>query len=339
MRATPRESSLWGPSRTSTNSSGSSFLMVLLALMSNSLVIAISFTQRKYRSTMAKKLLRVMPSTPHFSKSICFCSWLRLRPFMPSSFLAKAASAILSLPLARSSKSASLVRLFPCMKPLSAIETWPAFASVNLSHVDFTCSVRALPFFSKTSRRCFCFAISCLASNHGPLAAFATRPSLDLRQALASETAAETPSAASVACLRMVSGEVRVSRSDSAASAKGEVACSSFCRAFWAASTRSVTEPSTSEAALRSFFSSCFLRSYSSLLECSCFPSSTFFWSCSSLERSVLTLGRILASSALASARGPCSQSLSSVLLDAMKVLVLFKVACVLPRVRSSRLM
>mmetsp|Transcript_108654 Transcript_108654/g.339852 ORF Transcript_108654/g.339852 Transcript_108654/m.339852 type:complete len:466 (-) Transcript_108654:417-1814(-) len=337
---TPRESSLWGPSKTSTNSSGSTFLSVLLALMSNSLVHAISLTQRKYRSSMEKKLLRVIPSGPLFWKRSCFCSGVMMRPARPSRWRLKVFSGMRSPPLpASSANSASAETERAWIAFRRATETWPPFASVSWSQAAFTLSKTALAFFSIASTRCLCLANSCLASAHGPLAAFPTRPSLDLRQARASATAAETPSAAAVASLRTVSGLATESSSDSPTEVKGVAACSSFCSAAWVLSSCSVTAARTSEAALRSFFSSCFLLSISSLLECSRLPSSTFFWSCSSLERRRLTLGRSFDSSALASARGPCWHSRSSVLLEVMKEDVLDRVACVLAIVLSSLLM
>mmetsp|Transcript_19550 Transcript_19550/g.45844 ORF Transcript_19550/g.45844 Transcript_19550/m.45844 type:complete len:327 (+) Transcript_19550:1436-2416(+) len=221
----------------------------------------------------------------------------------------------------------------------SAADTCPIFCSVTLSHEVRTVSRRALPLLSAASTCFLNFAISILASFQGPLVAFAALPSCALRQPFASAIASVTASAASVVALRTVMGFETVARSDSLTEVKGAAACSRLCSTAWILVTFSAMVLSTRETALRSFFSSCFLLSNSSLFVCSRLPSSIFLHNCSSFERRVLTLGRMVDNSLFASANGPCLHSLSSALLDAMNSDVFNKVLCVLLMVLSSLLM
>mmetsp|Transcript_69298 Transcript_69298/g.223971 ORF Transcript_69298/g.223971 Transcript_69298/m.223971 type:complete len:234 (-) Transcript_69298:4275-4976(-) len=232
MRMTPKDSSLFGPSRTSTNSPASSFRKVVLTLMSNSLVMAISFTHLKYRSSIAKKLRRLTLLAPPLRMSICFCSSVRLRPGKLSKCLPKAASEMCSaFPPASSAKSASTVVPREWMELRMAADTWPSFACTRLSLALRTLPARASALLAMPSTDCCSFSMSCLASYQGPLVAAATLPSCAARHSLASATTVETLPAAASAALRVVKGAETDPSSDSLTEVSGAAASTNWSSA------------------------------------------------------------------------------------------------------------
>mmetsp|Transcript_9256 Transcript_9256/g.25933 ORF Transcript_9256/g.25933 Transcript_9256/m.25933 type:complete len:234 (-) Transcript_9256:3440-4141(-) len=216
-----------------------------------------------------------------------------------------------------------------------ATDTWPSFAAAMLSQEPCTLSTMLVAVVSTSSTCCISLPISCFASNHGPLIAFSTLASCAAKQSLASPTAPHTPLAAAVTAERTASGVATEQRPDSPTDVNADAASSSCFSVLWAFSTFSDMPLRMSDAALRSFFSSCFLFSYSSLFECSRLPSSTLLQSCSSFARITLSLGLIFESSAFASARGPSLHSRRSVLLALMKTDTFCAVARVVLRVLS----
>mmetsp|Transcript_41740 Transcript_41740/g.132783 ORF Transcript_41740/g.132783 Transcript_41740/m.132783 type:complete len:244 (-) Transcript_41740:522-1253(-) len=238
---------------------------------------------------------------PTFRKISSFCSEVRPRSGSLSRWLQRDASEICSFPSpATSAKraSAEVSRALTALR--SAAETCPSLAVVRASQAACAPSAAALALPSAASSWPWSFASSCLASNQGPLLALAILPSWVARHSLASASAAAISLAAASVFALAVSGAPTEASSASATDVRGAAASSSFWRSSWAFSTFSATALRMREAALRSFFSSCFRRSNSSLLECARLPSSTFLPSWSSLVRRTLIFGRIFMSSILA---------------------------------------
>mmetsp|Transcript_18506 Transcript_18506/g.48042 ORF Transcript_18506/g.48042 Transcript_18506/m.48042 type:complete len:207 (-) Transcript_18506:92-712(-) len=173
----------------------------------------------------------------------------------------------------------------------------------------------SVTLFAVTTIRWFISFISFLASNQAPFAAFATLPSCAERQAFASAMGASRSPAAFSAPSRTAMGSATPEMSSEV---RGAATSSRALTLASAASTFSLMALRMRAAALRSFLSSAFLRSKSSLLLWSRLHSSMRIRSVSSFVLSTLTFGRSFDNSALASTRGPFSQRLSSLLLALM---------------------
>mmetsp|Transcript_8731 Transcript_8731/g.25610 ORF Transcript_8731/g.25610 Transcript_8731/m.25610 type:complete len:278 (+) Transcript_8731:137-970(+) len=270
---------------------------------------------------MAKKLRRLRPPAAQRCRISSFCSCERRAPGSPSRCAKKAASGTCSPAApASSAKSASIGAPRAWSAVRTAPAAWPRIASERRSKAARAASEAVRALFSRPATCWRSLAMSCFASDQGPLDAFATRGSCAVTDSLASASSAVSASAASVAAFRTVRGAATEPRSASLAEVSGAAVSSNCLSAAWAFSTLPAMVASTREAAFLSFFSSCFLRSISSLLECSRLHSSTFLCSCSTFARMTWTFGLILASSVFASAKGPCLHSLRSALLETMKL-------------------
>mmetsp|Transcript_41316 Transcript_41316/g.124689 ORF Transcript_41316/g.124689 Transcript_41316/m.124689 type:complete len:464 (+) Transcript_41316:632-2023(+) len=318
-RMTPRPSSLFGPSNASTSSPTSNFRCVVLVLMSNSPVIAISFTHLKYLSMSARKPRREMlpASTPLILDSArLFCCAVSTRSGRPSTCLKNASSDICSLPPASSEKRTSAWMSRARSDARIAEATIPILSSPMTSHASLIVLTTSADLFSVTCTRPLSFFMSCLASNHGPFVALPTFTSWAWRQVRASWMLVCTAPAAASTASRTATGSATWLML--APLVSGPAASSKVFSPVSADSTFSVMALRITEAALRSFFSSIFVFSSSSRLVCSLLPSSIRFFNVSNLACKTLTFGLHFANSSLASANGPFSHKLSSLLLALM---------------------
>mmetsp|Transcript_118601 Transcript_118601/g.342986 ORF Transcript_118601/g.342986 Transcript_118601/m.342986 type:complete len:480 (+) Transcript_118601:1070-2509(+) len=167
---TPIFSSVFGPSRSSTNSSASSLRKVLPPLIEKSLVMAIPLTTEKYRWRNAWNLRRPTPSASTLRKTKPSCS--AVPAFSPSSATARlqrASWAILSSPgFTSSMKYCSWEALFFRISPRMASETTGSKAATMSEHFLWTPSVAALTFLRTVSARPTSFTSSRLASIIAP---------------------------------------------------------------------------------------------------------------------------------------------------------------------------